>query len=59
MDSLDANESEINALLVRCRELRKLEGFIVIIEGDCFSTIQWSLSSCSYPWMLADVVEEV
>ena len=34
MDSLDANESEIKALLVGCRELHKLEGSTVIIEGD-------------------------
>ena len=36
VDSLDANESEINALLVGCHELRKLEGFKTIIEGDSF-----------------------
>ena len=49
----------MNALLVGCHELRKLEGSKVIIEGDSFSAIQWSLGNCSYPWRLADAVEEV
>ena len=59
VDSLDSNESEINALLVGCRELHKLEGSKVIIERDSFYAVQWSLGNCSYPWTLADVVEEV
>ena len=59
VDSLDANESEMKALLVGCSDLRKLESSKVIIEGDSFSTIQWSLGNCSYPWTLADMVEEV
>ena len=40
VDSLDANESEINALLVGCHELRTLEGSKAIIEGVSLSAIQ-------------------
>ena len=47
------------ALLVGRRELRKMEVSKNIIEEDSFSTIQWSLGNCSYPWWLADVVEQV
>ena len=49
----------MHALFVGCHELRKMEVSKIIIEGDSFSTIQWSLGNCSYPWRLADVVEEV
>ena len=49
----------MNALLVGCRELRKLDDSKVIIEGDSFFAIQCSLGNRSYPWRLADVVEEV
>ena len=59
MDSLDANEFEINVRLVGCCELCKLEGFEAIIEGDSFSAIRWSLGNCSHPWRLADLVEVV
>ena len=37
--SLNANESEVFSLLVRCCELRRLVGSKAIIEGDSFSAI--------------------
>ena len=35
-----------------------MAGYGAILEGDSFSVIQWC-SSSSYPWRLADWVEEV
>ena len=59
VDALDANEAEVYALLLGCRELAKLGGSYPIIEGDSFSTIQWASGKASYPWRIADWVEEV
>ena len=59
VDALDANEAEVYALLLGCRELEKLGGAYLIIEGDSFSTIQWASSKASYPWRIAAWVEEV
>ena len=56
VEASDANEAEMCALLVGCRELR---GLSAIIERDSFSAIQWGLGNTSYPWKLADWVEEV
>lgn len=51
--------SEMFALLVGCRELRQLGGYKAIIDGDYFSPIQWGSEKSSYPWILADLLEEV
>lgn len=58
-DSLDANKAEVLALLIGFRELRSLKGFNAIIEGDSFSAIQWSPKKPSFPWRLADLIEEI
>lgn len=57
--TLNVNEPEVFALLVHCRELRRLRGYNAIIEGDSFSAIQWGLGNLSYPWHLVDWMEEV
>ena len=54
MDASDANEAEMYALLIGCRELLKLGGLAAIIEGDSFSVIKWSPRKTSFPWRLAD-----
>ena len=59
VNCVDSNRAEMYALLVGCRELRQLGGFMQIIEGDSFSTIQWGFGKSSHPWILADLVEEV
>ena len=59
IDSLDANETELFAILVGCRELLQMAGYGAILEGDSFSVIKWCSGSSSYPWRLADWVEEV
>ena len=50
MEASDANEAEMYALLICCRELLKLGGRSPIIEGDSFSAIQWGSGKASYPW---------
>ena len=58
-DSLDANKAEVLALLIGFHELRSLKGFNAIIEGDSLSAIQWSSKKSSFPWRLAELVEEI
>ena len=41
MDSLNANEAEVFALLIGYRELLRFGGYNAILEGDSFSAIQW------------------
>eukprot|EP00268_Persea_americana_P030203 TRINITY_DN29242_c0_g1_i1.p1 TRINITY_DN29242_c0_g1~~TRINITY_DN29242_c0_g1_i1.p1 ORF type:complete len:115 (+),score=26.47 TRINITY_DN29242_c0_g1_i1:213-557(+) len=53
VSSLDSSGAKVYALLVEFRELRKLGGYIAIIEGDSFSI------KSSYPWSLVYLVEEV
>lgn len=36
-----------------------MNGFNAIVEGDYFLAIQWDSSSMSYPWRLADWMEEI
>ena len=59
IDSSDANETELFAILIGCRELLQMVGYGAILEGDSFSAIQWCSGSSSYPWRLVDWVEEV
>ena len=40
MDSLDADEAEVYALLIGCREFERIGGSHPIIEGDSFLAIQ-------------------
>eukprot|EP00268_Persea_americana_P031770 TRINITY_DN3105_c0_g1_i5.p1 TRINITY_DN3105_c0_g1~~TRINITY_DN3105_c0_g1_i5.p1 ORF type:complete len:110 (-),score=14.17 TRINITY_DN3105_c0_g1_i5:303-632(-) len=46
-------------ILIGCCELEKMGGSYPIIEGDSFSTIQWTSGKAIYPWRIADWVEEV
>ena len=57
MDLIDANEAELFALLIGCRELRKMGCVTVILEGNSFSVIQWCSGKSSFPWSLADWVK--
>ena len=59
MDTSDANEVEMYALLIGCRELLKLGGLAAIVDGDSFSAIQWGSRKTSCPWRLANWEEEV
>ena len=59
MDSSDANEAELFALLIGCRELRRIGGLNPIFEDDSFSSVQWGSGEAIHPWRLADWVEEV
>ena len=59
MDSLDANEAEVYALLIGCHELERIGGSHPIIEGDSFSAIQWGFGKAIHPWQIVDWVEEV
>lgn len=54
LESSDANEIGVFALLVGCRELRTMGGYNFILEGNSFSAIQWGSGKSSYPWRLAD-----
>ena len=36
-----------------------MSGFKAIIESDSFSAIQWGFGKSSFPWRLADWVEEI
>lgn len=38
---IDSNGAEVFAVLMGWWELRKLDGYNAIIEGDSFSVIQW------------------
>ena len=57
--SSDANEAELFALRIGCRELSRIGGLSPIIEGDSVSSIQWGFGKAIHPWRLADWVEEV
>ena len=46
--STDANEAEVFALLIRCRELERIGCSHPIIEGDSFSTIQWASEKAGF-----------
>eukprot|EP00268_Persea_americana_P013257 TRINITY_DN15784_c0_g1_i2.p1 TRINITY_DN15784_c0_g1~~TRINITY_DN15784_c0_g1_i2.p1 ORF type:complete len:105 (-),score=25.66 TRINITY_DN15784_c0_g1_i2:76-390(-) len=59
MDSMDANEAEVYALLIGSHELEKIGGSHHIIEGDSTSAIQWASGKATYPWRIADWAEEV
>lgn len=59
INCVDSNGVDIFAMLMGCRELRKLEGHNAIIEGDPFSAIQWGLGKSTCPWKFADWVKEV
>ena len=59
MDASDANEAKMYAILIGGGELLNLGGLVAIIEGDSFSVIQWGSRKTSYPWRLADWMEEV
>ena len=59
MEASNANEAEVFAMLVGCRELLKLDDYFSLIEGDSFSAIQWGSGKTMYPWRLTDWVEEV
>lgn len=59
LEALDANEVEVFSLLVDCRGLWRMGCFNPILEGDSFSTIQCGFGNSSYPWRLADWIEEV
>lgn len=59
MDSLNANEVKVFALLIGCLELLRLGAYNAILQGDSLSTIQWGSGKACNPWKLADSVEEV
>lgn len=59
LDSLNANEAEVYALLIGYHELLRLRGYNVIIEGDSFSAIQWGSRKATASWRLVDWVKEV
>ena len=49
VDSLNANATEVNALLIGCRELLGLGGYNATIDSDSFSAIQWGSRKASHP----------
>ena len=49
MDSLNANEAEVYALLIGCLGLLTLESINAIIEGDSYLAIQWGSGEASIP----------
>ena len=56
---MDANEAEVHALLIGCRELERIGGSHHIIEGDSLSAIEWASWKFVYHWRIADWVDEV
>eukprot|EP00268_Persea_americana_P010674 TRINITY_DN14354_c2_g1_i4.p1 TRINITY_DN14354_c2_g1~~TRINITY_DN14354_c2_g1_i4.p1 ORF type:complete len:114 (-),score=18.31 TRINITY_DN14354_c2_g1_i4:700-1041(-) len=48
IDSLDASETKLFAILIGCRELLQMARYGAILEGDSFSVIQWCSGSSSY-----------
>lgn len=48
VDLSNSNEAEVFALLVGCREFRRLDGYNALIEGDSFYAIQWSSGNATY-----------
>ena len=60
MDCLDANEVQVFALLIGCRQLLQLGVCNPILEGDFFFQLfSGVLGKASHPWRLAVWVEEV
>lgn len=59
MVASDANEVEVFAILVGCRELHNLGGQLAIIEGDSFQLFNGGSGMSSHPWGLPDWAEEV
>lgn len=59
MVSLSANEVEVYALLIGCREFFSSESINVVIEGGSYSAIQWGSGEASISWRLLDCVEEM
>lgn len=55
----DANGAEVFAMIMGCRELRKMEAINAIVEGDSFSAIQRGSENSTWPWRLMDWVEEI
>lgn len=55
----DANIAATFCLLLGCRELKEMNDFKAIIEGDSFLAIQWASTSMTYPWWLADLMEKI
>lgn len=54
---VDANEAKTFSLLLGYRELKAMNGFKAIIEGDSFLAIQWGSTSITYPCRLDDWVK--
>lgn len=55
----ESNEVEVYAMLVGRRNLRTFGSYNAIIEGDSFFAIKLGAGKASYPWRLANWVEEV
>lgn len=53
VDVLESNEAAVFAMLVGCRELRRLGGQNAIVEGDSFTAIKWGSGNVCYPWRMA------
>ena len=58
VNSLDADEAEVFALPIGCRQLLRV-GFLNPFLGDSFLAIQWGSGKAIHPWRLGDWVEEV
>lgn len=56
LESEDANEAEVFALLIGYWELLRLDGYKALIEDDSFLANQWG--SGNFPWRIADWAEE-
>ena len=54
IDSSDANEIELFAILIGCQELLHMADYSAILEGGFFLVIKWCSGSSSYPWRLVD-----
>lgn len=59
MESQDASEAEVFALLINCLELARFICFHPILEGDSFLVSQWGLGRAIHLWRLANRVAEV
>lgn len=56
---VNAKEVETLSLLLGWKELKAMNGFKAIIEGNSVLTFQWRSISLHYLWHLADWVEEI
>jgi hypothetical protein len=54
VDSLSADDVEIYAVFIGCRELLTLESINAVSEGDSYSAIQWGYGEAFIPWRLLD-----